>query len=89
MVGGWGLRDIHYLNVCVSLLTPGWCHWPFPGPDREGGQRPPPPQPKAGQGYLWALLHWGLMGTYVISRTNLDPEVLPWAGSIINGDWYC
>lgn len=29
------------------------------------------------------------MGTYVTSRTNLDPEVLPWAGSIINGDGHC
>lgn len=32
MVRGRGLRDIYYLSVRVSLLTPGWCHWPFPGP---------------------------------------------------------
>lgn len=70
MVGGWGLRDIHCLNVCVSLLTPGWCHLPFPGPSeapQKGTGRVvkdlPHPQPKAGQGYLWALLHWGLKPT--------------------------
>lgn len=44
-------------------------------PTAPGSRDPPVPQ--------WP------MSTYATSRTNLDPAVLLWASSTVNGDSYC